>query len=99
MRISGQLLTSEEVMRELFGEGESEREGVRSVDEIIAEIEADEEECEEILDEVCERSSTPLLRIVRMRSSSSGRVQREKRKSVTLLDFVDLDEFGSEIEE
>jgi len=32
-------LTSEEVMRELFGEGESEREAIQTTDEIIAEIE------------------------------------------------------------
>ena len=78
-QISGTLLTSEEVMRELFGEGESEREVEQSTDEIIAEIERGEEECKEILDEVCERSSTPPLRIVTRRSSSSERECKERR--------------------
>ena len=74
------------------------REVVQNIDEMIEEIEREDEECEEILRGVCERTPTPPLRIERMRSST-GRVQRETRRSVSLLDYVDLDEFGSEIEE
>jgi len=64
----------------LFGEEEAEREVEKSVDEIIAKIEAEVERCEEILDEVYERSSTPPLRIVTRRIFMKRECNKRRRR-------------------